>query len=49
MTNRQLIISQLRRALGLAESPAYECIEFDIMDTTFDVVLEDEAREVHKT
>jgi hypothetical protein len=43
MTNRQKLIAQLRQILYLVESPKETLVEFDILDTTFEVELEQEA------
>jgi hypothetical protein len=38
---RSKLIGQLRRALYLAESPQETCIEFDILETTFELEFDE--------
>ncbi len=39
MTNRERLIQQLRHALHLAQCPDEMIVEFDILETTFEVDL----------
>lgn len=41
-TTRQILIQQLRHALGQLESPVNDCVEFDVLETDFCVERLDE-------
>ncbi len=41
---RASLIRQLRYALYLAESPKEICIEFDILETTFELEFDEEVK-----